>query len=292
MAYSMTGYGKVNEVINSREITVEIKSVNHRYFEYSSRIHRIYFALDDKIKKEVSSKVARGKVEVSVSIKNIENTNVVLSVDLSLAKSYYDALGEIAEHLGVQKNQDVLSISKFEGVLTAQKNEEDTEALWQDVKVVLDKAVLQFLQMRKIEGEKLKEDVLLKLSNVSALLNKVETIAPLRVKEYTEKLYQKLKEILKDKQIDEARILTEAAVFADKVVVDEEITRLKSHIIQFENILKENSSQGRKLDFLTQELNREANTIGSKSNDINITRLVVDMKSEIEKIKEQIQNIE
>ncbi len=292
MVYSMTGYGKVNEVINGRDITVEIKSVNHRYFEYSSRIPRIFFVLDDKIKKEVSKRVSRGKIEVSLSIRNIETSSVNLSTDIPLAKSYLEAINDIATELSLNKIEDVMQIVRYEGVLTPVKNEEDTDALWQDVLIILNKTLDEFVNMRKIEGEKLKEDITSRLETIKNITNTIEKSAPERVNDYTQKLFTRLKTILEDKQIDESRILTEAAIFADKTAVDEEITRLNSHILQYEEILKDTKPQGRKLDFLTQELNREANTIGSKSNDIEITRLVVDIKSEIEKIREQIQNIE
>ncbi len=292
MVYSMTGYGKVNEVINGRDITIEIKSVNHRYFEYSSRIPRIFFVLDDKIKKEVSKRVSRGKIEVSLSIRNIETSSVSLSTDIPLAKSYFEAINSIADELGIDKIQDVMQIVKYDGVLVPVKNEEDTEKLWQDVSFVLEKTLTEFINMRRIEGEKLKEDIISRLLIIKQITKTINETAPQRVNDYTKKLFAKLKVILEDKQIDDARILTESAIFADKTAVDEEITRLNSHLMQYEEILNDLKPQGRKLDFLTQELNREANTIGSKSNDIEITRLVVDIKSEIEKIREQIQNIE
>ncbi len=292
MVYSMTGYGKANEIINGKDITVEIKSVNHRYFEYSSRIPRIFFVLDDKVKKEVSKKVSRGKIEVSVSIRNIESGDVTLSTDIPLAKNYFEAINSIAKELSIKEVEDVMQIIRYEGVLTPVKNEEDTDKLWQDVLQVLNKALFNFLEMRRLEGEKLKEDIINRLEIIKNITKTIEEKSPQRVIEYKDKLFLKLKAILEDKQIDESRILTEAAIFADKTAVDEEITRLNSHIMQYAEILKDEKPQGRKLDFLTQELNREANTIGSKSNDIEITRLVVDIKSEIEKIREQIQNIE
>ncbi len=248
--------------------------------------------LDDKIKKEISKRVSRGKVEVSLSIRNTETSSVSLSTDVPLAKSYLEAINHIAQELSLNAVEDVMQIIKYEGVLTPVKNEEDTESLWQDVLIVLNKAVDEFLNMRKLEGEKLKEDIINRLETITNITNTIEKSAPERVNDYTNRLFNKLKVILEDKQIDEARILTEAAIFADKTAVDEEITRLNSHISQYKEILSDNKPQGRKLDFLTQELNREANTIGSKSNDIEITRLVVDIKSEIEKIREQVQNIE
>ncbi len=292
MVYSMTGYGKGNLVLHGKDITVEVKSVNHRYFEYTSRMSRFFAFLDDKIKKEIQGMISRGKVEVSLMIKAVENSETKIEPDVLLAKSYYDALQVLSENLGLANNADILSISRMEGVLTQVKNEEDADTLWNDVKTVLHLAMEEFLAMRKAEGEKLYTDVMARLQVVENIVKDIETAAPGRVEAYREKLYAKLQNILQDKQIDEARILTEAAIFADKVAVDEETTRLYSHISQYRKILSRNEPRGRKLDFLTQELNRETNTIGSKSNDLTITNMVVEIKAEIEKIREQIQNIE
>jgi len=292
MVYSMTGYGKGNLVLHGKDITVEVKSVNHRYFEYSSRMSRFFAFLDDKIKKEVQSMIARGKVEVSLMIRAVESSETKIEPDVLLAKSYYDALQTLSENLGLPNNADILSLSRMDGVLTQVKNEEDAETLWNDVNTVLHLAMDEFLAMRKAEGEKLYADVMDRLSTIEGIVKDIETAAPGRVDAYREKLYSKLQIILADRQIDEARILTEAAIFADKAAVDEETTRLYSHISQYRKILAGGEPRGRKLDFLTQELNRETNTIGSKSNDLAITNMVVEIKSEIEKIREQIQNIE
>lgn len=292
MVYSMTGYGKGNLVLHGKDITVEVKSVNHRYFEYSSRMSRFFGFLDDKIKKEVQGMISRGKVEVSLMVRAVESSETKIEPDVMLAKSYYDALQTLSESLGLSNNADVISISRYEGVLTQVKNEEDSEMLWNDVNQVLHLAMEEFLSMRKAEGEKLYDDVMMRLDTIEGIVNKIEEIAPGRTDAYREKLYNKLQIILKDKQIDDARILTEAAIFADKAAVDEETTRLHSHISQYRKILSANEPRGRKLDFLTQELNRETNTIGSKSNDLEMTNMVVEIKAEIEKIREQIQNIE
>ena len=292
MVYSMTGYGKGNAVLNGKDITVEIKSVNHRYFEYSSRMSRFFSFVDDKIKRQVNESISRGKVEVSLLVKSVEQSDMVVEADLPLAESYYKALCSISDNLGLSKSIDAAMIAKFDGVLTQNKMEEDQDKLWQDISFVLDKALQEFISMRRVEGEKMYNDVLSRLEHIKEIVEKIEVEAPLRTQKYEERLYQKLCVVLQDKQIDSARILTEAAIFADKTAVDEETVRLKSHISQYKDILNDKISQGRKLDFLTQELNREANTIGSKSNDIDITRLVVEIKSEIEKIREQIQNIE
>ena len=292
MVYSMTGYGKGNLVLNGKDITVEVKSVNHRYFEYSSRMSRFFSFLDDKIKKEIQSMISRGKVEVSLMIRAVEQSDTKIEPDLLLAKSYYDALQQIADSLGIQNNADVVSLSRYDGVITQVKNEEDAESLWNDVNTVLHLAMDEFLAMRKAEGEKLYNDIMSRLEYIEGIVGVIEQDAPKRVEAYREKLYNKLQVILEDKQIDDARILTEAAIFADRVAIDEETTRLHSHISQYRTILVSNEPRGRKLDFLTQELNRETNTIGSKSNDLGITNKVVEIKSEIEKIREQIQNIE
>lgn len=292
MVYSMTGYGKGNLVLNGKDITVELKSVNHRYFEYSSRMSRFFAFLDDKIKKETQNSIARGKVEVSLMIRSVAQAETKIEPDLLLAQSYLDALNQLSESLKLPNNADVLNISRFEGVLTQVKNEEDADTLWDDVKTVLQLAIDEFLAMRKAEGEKLYEDVMLRLNIIEGIVEKIEKDAPERIEKYRDRLYTKLKAVLEDRQIDDSRVLTEAAIFADKAAVDEETTRLHSHIAQYRQILSSNEPQGRKLDFLTQELNREANTIGSKSNDLEITRMVVEIKSEIEKIREQIQNIE
>lgn len=292
MVYSMTGYGKGNAVLNGKDITVEIKSVNHRYFEYSSRMSRFFSFLDDKIKKQINETVSRGKVEMSLTIKTVEQSDTIVEVDVALAKSYYEALCAISEELGLEKPCDVNAISRYEGVLTQNKSEEDAEQLAADVSSVVAMALEEFVKMKKAEGEKLYDDVMGRLAAIENIVGEIETIAPLRTQKYQDRLYQKLQTILQDTQIDSQRILTEAAIFADKVAVDEETVRLRSHIAQYRDILNGDARQGRKLDFLTQELNREANTIGSKSNDLEVTRRVVDIKSEIEKIREQIQNME
>ena len=292
MVYSMTGYGKGNAVLNGKDITVEIKSVNHRYFEYSSRMSRFFSFLEDKIKKQINESVSRGKVEVSLLIKSVENSDTVVEADVNLAKSYFEALCRISEELNLPEPEDVVSIARFEGVLTQNKSEEDADQLAADVKTVVALALDEFLKMKAVEGQKLYDDVMGRLAAIENIVTEIETIAPLRTQKYQERLYQKLQTILNDTQIDSQRILTEAAIFADKVAVDEETVRLRSHIAQYRDILNGDARQGRKLDFLTQELNRETNTIGSKSNDLEVTRKVVEIKSEIEKIREQIQNME
>lgn len=292
MIKSMTGYGRAQDVIDGRDITVEIKSVNHRFFEFSSRTPRVYGYLDEKIKSFLQGKIARGKVEVSVQIINPEAQGTMVEVNLPLAKSYTDAMHKMAEELNVTDDVSVSILSRFSDVFSVRKEQDDEEAVWQAVQSVLQKALDRFIQMRESEGEKMSADVLSRLVTIEGWVSEVEELSPLTVTAYRERLYNKLKEVLSDTSIDEQRIITEAAIFSEKIAVDEETVRLKSHIQQFRSIIASGEPVGRKLDFLVQEINRETNTIGSKASDLKITKIVVDMKSEIEKIREQIQNIE
>ncbi len=292
MVLSMTGYGRAEQVLNGRSITVEIKSVNSRYFEYSSRIPRSCAYLDDKLKKLLGANISRGKAELSLQLQNVDAQDVTVEVNLPLAKSYQAALELLHTELEVSGDTSAALLSRFPDVLSVRCADVDEEKLWQDVKTVAQMAIDNFVAMRAAEGEKLKEDVMTKLDTLETFVGKVEEGSSERVEAYTQKLFARLQTVLQDQNIDEARILTEAAIFADKTAVDEETVRLHSHIAQYRQILSGEGPVGRKLDFLTQELNRETNTIGSKCQDLAITRIVVDMKSEIEKIREQIQNIE
>lgn len=292
MVSSMTGFGKCTELVGGREITVEIKSVNHRYFEFSARVPRAYGFLEEKLKSYVQKKIARGKIEVGVFIVNIETTDTKISANEALAKGYVDALRSLCEPLGVVDDIRLSSVARFPDVFSVTREETDETQLWLDVECALEKAVNAFSLMRATEGENLKKDLGTRLLNIEALVSKIEERAPQRVKEYRERLYQKISEVLSNNAIDESRIITEAAIFADKIAVDEETVRLRSHIGQFREIMELNEPIGRKLDFLIQEFNREANTIGSKCQDAEGARVVVDIKSEIEKIREQVQNIE
>lgn len=292
MISSMTGFGKSTELINNREITVEIKSVNHRYFEFSARTPRAYAFLEEKIKSFVQKKVSRGKVEVNVFIVNVGESDTKIVANETVAKGYVDALRALCEPLDVTDDIRLSTISRFPDIFTVTREETDEEALWLDVESVLGDAVDAFCEMRSAEGVNLKNDLLSRLVTIENLVAKVEERSPQRVKEYRDRLYQKISEVVASTSIEESRILTEAAIFADKIAVDEETIRLKSHIGQFREILELNEPIGRKLDFLIQEFNREANTIGSKCQDVEGARTVVDIKSEIEKIREQVQNIE
>ena len=292
MVLSMTGYGRAGAVLHGRDIKVELRSVNSRYLEYSSRLPRSCFFLEDKLKKLVAARVSRGKVELSLSIQNVTAADTVVSVNWGLAEGYRAALTSMVERMDLKNDVTVGMLARFPDVLTQTAAPTDEDALWQDVESIANQAIDAIVAMRAAEGEKLKADVESRLQNVEALVGQIEQATEGRVKAYSDRLYARLRELLEDRSIEESRLVTEAAIFADKTAIDEETVRLHSHVAQYRQILELNEPIGRKLDFLTQELNRESNTIGSKCQDVAITRLVVELKSEIEKIREQIQNIE
>ena len=292
MVLSMTGYGRARLTLHGRDITVEIKSVNSRYFEYSSRLPRGYSFLEDKLKKLVNGKIARGKAELNLTIVNVEASDTVITPNVELARQYKAAMDEMARQLGMRNDVTLSGLCRFPDMFSAVHAEADEAELWQDVQAVAAAALENFVAMRAAEGAKLREDVLARLCTLEKDVGVIEQTSAARVQKYTDKLYARLKELLDGRDIDDARILTEAAIFADKTAVDEETVRLRSHIRQYRDILALSEPVGRKLDFLTQELNRETNTIGSKCNELDITRVVVEMKGEIEKIREQIQNLE
>ncbi len=292
MVRSMTGYGRAQAERGGRDITIEIKSVNSRYFEYTSRMPRSFAFLDDRLKKLVNATISRGKTELTLTVVNVSAPEASISANMELAKGYLEAIRSVSRTLEIPDDVTVSTLARFSDIFTTRKAETDEEQLWQDVRAVAEAAVENFMAMRAAEGEKLKADILSRLDYLERAVGEVETMSAQRVPHYQEKLYARLKALLADTGIDEARILTEAAIFADKTAVDEETVRLRSHIRQYRDILKLDEPVGRKLDFLTQEMNRETNTIGSKAQELDITRKVVDMKAEIEKIREQIQNIE
>ena len=292
MVLSMTGYGRARLTLHGRDITVEIKSVNSRYFEYSSRMPRGYSFLEDKLKKLVNGKIARGKAELNLTIVNVEAPDTVITPNIELARQYKAAMDEMARQLDMRNDVSLSGLCRFPDMFSAVHAEADEAELWQDVQAVAAAALENFAAMRAAEGEKLREDVLARLCTLEKDVGFIEQTSAARVQKYTDKLYARLKELLDGRDIDDARILTEAAILADKTAVDEETVRLRSHIRQYRDILALSEPVGRKLDFLTQELNRETNTIGSKCNELDITRVVVEMKGEIEKIREQIQNLE
>ncbi len=293
MIRSMTGYGRWQEIVNGRDILVEIRSVNHRYYEFSSRLPRAFGYLEEKLKTFIKGSIARGKVEVSVSINNLNGREASIKADKIMAAGYINALREVNTELGLKDDLTLSRLIKFSDIFTIQKIADNEEEIWNDVRGVAETALKKFVAMRENEGEALKEDLLKKLDYIEEMRLKVEEEAPQTLSAYRERLYEKLKEVLGDTNIDQQRILTEAAIFADRIAVDEETVRLQSHIKQFRQlIITSVEPVGRKLDFLVQEINREINTIGSKAQDLEITKFVVDMKSEVEKIREQIQNIE
>ncbi len=292
MIRSMTGYGRAEVLVNGRNILVEIRSVNHRYFEFSCRSPRAYGFLESRLKTYLQGKLSRGKVDVNVSIQTVEGSSASVQVNRELAASYVQALRALEEPLGLRDDLSLSAISRFSDIFTVNKETEDEDAVWADVLQVADEATGRFVQMRETEGAKMKEDVESRLDFILQAVEQVEARSPKTVEEYRARLYNKMSEVLGNTQIDEQRILTEAALYAEKIAVSEETVRLRSHVGQFRAILAQGGPVGRKLDFLIQECNRETNTIGSKAQDIEIARIVVDIKSEIEKIREQIQNIE
>lgn len=292
MLKSMTGYGRSQMLLNGREILVEIRSVNHRYFEYSSRIPRAYNYIDEKLKALLKQGISRGKVEVAVTINNIEGKDSVIAINKGAAEGYVAALRSVAEELSLEDDLTLSNLIKLPDIFNIQKAPDDEEQIWNDISQAAQEALERFVSMRKIEGEKLRADIVSKAEGIIDMVGKVEELSPKTVENYRTKLTQKLNEILESKDIDQQRIVTEAAVFAEKIAVDEETVRLRSHIHQLKDMADSDEPVGRKLDFIVQEMNREVNTIGSKAQDLDITKIVVDMKAEIEKIREQIQNIE
>ncbi len=292
MVRSMTGYGRASELLDGMSITVELKSVNSRYFEFSSRIYKNYSFLEDKIKTHLRSLISRGKVECSVQIDALETDDVVVQLNESLASGYIQAVNTLCEKYNLENDFTVSRLAAHNDIFLIRKAPADEDKIWENVKSVLEKATENFVAMRETEGEKLKNDVLSRADTIIRYVEIVEKRSPETVKEYNEKLLSRMQELLGDTNVDEQRLLTEAAIFADKVAVAEETVRLRSHIEQLHSFMESEEPIGRKIDFLVQEINREANTIGSKANDIEIARTVIDIKSEVEKIREQIQNIE
>ncbi len=290
--YSMTGYGSARGVVEGQSVTVEIKSVNNRFLDCTVRLPRTFLFAETSVKEAVSSQVRRGKVEVNVSVQNALDTGTVVVVNRELAREYYNAVSVIAEDLGLETGLNALNVARFPDVLTLEKKELDKDAAAEGLVRLTVEAVEEFNAMRAREGAKLKEDLLTKLDTIARYVSIVEERSPQTVREYRQRLEERLRELLEDRSVDEQRLITETAIFADRTAVDEETVRLRSHIDQFRLLLDEGSPLLRKPDFLLQEFNRESNTIGSKCNDAELTQVVVELKSEIEKIREQIQNVE
>lgn len=292
MAVSMTGFGRDRQTISDYDITVEIKSVNHRYFEFSSRLPRAYQFLDERLKAFCRDKISRGKVEVSVAVEDRHEEAVELEINRQYADAYIKALHHLAQDYQLR---DDIGLSSFVGntdIFTVRRHEADETVLGDAVLTVAGAALEKFSAMRAAEGERLTLDVTARARQILDYVAFVEERSPQTVRDYRRRIEEKIRELLSDAQVDEQRLLTETAIFADKVAVAEETVRLRSHIRQLCTLLEGGGAVGRKLDFIVQEMNREANTIGSKAQDLEIAQTVVEMKSEIEKIREQIQNIE
>jgi uncharacterized protein (TIGR00255 family) len=292
---SMTGYGRAKKTLSNRDITVEVRSVNNRYLDCTVKLPRAYIFAEDAIKGRVQKAISRGKVDVFVTIDSTGADEEVVVVNEGLARSYLEALRKLYEIDGgnyLQKKSYAADLARIPDVLTVTKAEEDLESVGADICEVLDEALASYNQMRATEGKKLAEDIGGRLTTIETLTGKVEERSPETVREYREKLTARMQEVLQSTTIDESRILTEAAIYADKIAVDEETVRLRSHFQQLQRLVDSDGPVGRKIDFLVQEMNREANTIGSKSVNSQIAYLVVDIKALIEKIREQVQNVE
>lgn len=292
MIKSMTGYGSAKGTVEGLEIRVELKSVNNRYLDTSVRLPRSFLFAEEMVKSQVQKHISRGKVDVFVNVDSSAAGDMAVKVNEALLKGYVDAIRHIAGEYGLADDLTAQSVSRFPDVLTVEKKDLDAEAISAGMEKIVEEALCDFDAMRSREGEKLRDDVLARLESIRVLVEQVEEKAPETVAAYRRRLEQKMSEVLSTAGIDENRILAEAAIFADHIAVDEETVRLRSHMSQLTGMINGNSPTGRKIDFLIQEFNREANTIGSKCQNSEIAHVVVDLKSEIEKIREQIQNIE
>lgn len=292
MIRSMTGYGRGEAQGAGKQITVEMKGVNHRFLEIVVRMPKQFSALEERVRKIIQEQVSRGRVDVFISLEEFGDKTKNVKVDKNLAQAYYNALKELEEHLGTSEVVDYTTIPRFPDVLAVEEDEADLEEVWNTLAAAVTEATGQFIEMRRIEGDKLAQDVLHRVEVISNLNGEIEQRSPLVVEEYRQKLDNRLKTLLPELELDPGRIATEVAIFADRSSIAEETVRLKSHLEQVRQNFHQGGSVGRKLDFIVQEMNRETNTIGSKANDLQITSMVVEIKSEIEKIREQVQNIE
>lgn len=292
MIKSMTGYGRARQTLEKRDITVEVRSVNNRYLDCAVKLPRAYVFAEDAVRKHVQQAISRGKVDVLFTIDSTGADTAKVAVDRGLAEGYAAALRELAEICGTEPKITPETLARFPDVLSVTKAEEDLETLGADICEVLDEALAAYNTMRAVEGEKLAADIGGRLTAIETLTSRVEERSPETVSEYRQKLTARMEEVLQSTSIDPQRILTEAAIYGDKVAVDEETVRLRSHVAQLRDMLKADEPMGRKMDFLIQEVNRESNTIGSKCCDVSIAQVVVDLKAEVEKIREQVQNVE
>lgn len=292
MIKSMTGYGRCEHIDENRKIVIDIRSVNHRYCDISVKVPRAYGYLEDKIKEYLSGEISRGKVEVFIYIENYTNEDKVISLDHVLSENYYNVLKELKETYNLKNEIGLSDLARFSDIFITRQQEEDKDKVWELVSSCLKSAAEDFVAMRLREGERLRENLVSRAAAIQGLIAEIEIRTPQIVEEYSKKLKDRMTELLGNFQIDESRLLTEVGIMADRVCIDEELVRLKSHFKELEKILALSEPVGRKLDFLVQEINRETNTIGSKANDFGIAKHVVEIKSEIEKLREQIQNIE
>ncbi len=295
MIRSMTGFGRCRETVDGLDITVEIKSVNSRFLDLSAKISRAYGYLEERIKPYLMGRgISRGKVDVWISVEVMDSGSVEITTDEGYLKGYLNALYELRDRYGLRDDISVMSVARNQEIFQIKKPEEDVERDWARVSAVLEKATAAFLNVRAREGESLARDLRSKMDSIRVAVDRIETLSASDIGSYRERLAERIREALKDNQItpDETRLLTECAIHADKVAVDEELVRLRTHFDSFEEILASGEPVGRKLDFLMQEMNREINTTGSKCSDAQIARIVVDVKCELEKIREQIQNLE
>lgn len=287
----MTGYGKANLSQKEREYQVEIKSLNHRYLDISVKMPKVLSYLEEEVKKEISAKVKRGKIDVFITFENNSTEGKEIKINTEIAKIYIDELKKLAKQEDISANIEVTEISKFPDVLSIQNNQED-ETIKEELLGTVSQATEKLVQMRTMEGSKIAEDLLVRIKVIQEKVKEISSLSTGLIEEYVVKLEGRIKEILKNEEIDEARLAQEVVIYADKCSVEEEVTRLQSHILQFEKLLNTEESIGKKLDFIIQEMNRETNTIGSKANNLEITNDVIDMKTELENVREQIQNIE
>ena len=294
MIRSMTAFGRATGKAPGRDIIVEIKSVNNRFFDCQVKLPRLFSFLEDNVKKQISARgIARGKVDVYITIDVTDTAGIEVELDRTYARSYIAALKKLSEEFDLPCDITTMRVAQNRDIFAVKKAEEDAEAEWQALLPVLNAALDAFIEARNVEGENMRRDISEKKANVKALAEKIAPLSKKDIENQYEKLKERIRSLVDDTvELDQSKLITECAVFADKVAVDEEIVRLSSHFEAFDSILQSNEPVGRKLDFLLQEMNRETNTIGSKACDMEIARIVVEMKSELEKIREQIQNIE
>lgn len=292
MIRSMTGYGRAQRAVGTRDITVEIKAVNHRYFELNARIPRAYLSLEDPIRAQLRNAIVRGKVDLNLSVKREEGDATDVTVDRILLAKYLSALRSVAEENGLKDDLTASTVLRLPSVVSAETDEENAAEAWNDILPVLEEAIASFVAQREAEGRRLAEDIIAKCGELSAFADRVEESLPALMSAYEARLRARMEELLGDRAVDEGRILTEVAVMSDKTAVDEELVRLRSHCASLKELLEQGVSNGKKMDFIVQELNREVNTMTSKIGDLEVTRIAIEMKSLIEKIREQIQNIE